>query len=253
MTDPSNATDGLGPRPARLNHDPTTQLSAARAGVLDALSVCLEPSTVQHLALTLNQHANTVREHLDSLVQLGLAQRIAGVANGRGRPPIRYRAVPPESVRPQIREYATLASVLAAQLLQVSPDPEGDAIAAGMAWGRQLAAQGPPGDADARARAVEVLSSLGFDPVEQPDGSVDLQQCPLLETARANSQIICKVHLGMLRALHREHGAPADDVTLEPFAKPGACVVRFPADDAHRVQATQHDENEPPHPRTAPD
>lgn len=206
---------------------------------------------MQQLAHTLHQHANTVREHLDSLVHLGLAQRIPGITVGRGRPPIRYRAVPPETVRPQIREYATLASVLATQLARVSRDPAGDAIAAGRMWGEQLGAQGPSGDEGARARALTVLAGLGFDPVEQDDGSVDLQQCPLLEAARLNPSIICGVHLGLVQALHEAHGAAAEKVTLEPFAKQGACILRLPAEAAPAVNGSHGHENRPAHPRPA--
>lgn len=228
MTETSDATvAGLGPRPVRLNHDPTTQLSAARTGVLDALSETTKPVTVQQLSARLGQHTNTVREHLDALVAMGLANRIPGVATGRGRPPIHYRAVPPERSRPQLREYATLASVLAEQISRTSRDPVGDAIAAGLLWGNALGAKGPDGREGARSRTIEVIDSLGFDPAERPDGSVDLRQCPLLEAAKQNPTIVCGVHLGMAQALHMAHGAPAEEVSLEPFAKTGACILRF--------------------------
>lgn len=233
MTETSDSTAaGLGPRPVRLNHDPTTQLSAARTGVLDDLSETTEPVTVQQLSVRLGQHTNTVREHLDALVAMGLAYRIPGVAAGRGRPPIHYRAVPPERSRPQLREYATLATVLAEQINRSSRDPVGDAIAAGLLWGNALGAKGPEGREGARSRTIEVIDSLGFDPAERPDGSVDLRQCPLLEAARHNPTIVCGVHLGMVQALHTAHGAPAEEVSLEPFAKTGACILRFRKEDA---------------------
>lgn len=219
---------GLGPRPTRLHHDPTTQLSAARSGVLDALSRSRESVTVHQLAQTLGQHSNTVREHLDALVEAGLAVRESGAPVGRGRPHIYYRALPPEESRPQIREYATLASVLAAQLARVSRDPAGDALAAGHLWGQQLGAVGPAGDEGARARSLTVLGNLGFDPVELPDGDVDLRSCPMLEAARANPTIVCGVHLGLVQGLYLAHEGSADQVTLEPFARFGACLLRLP-------------------------
>ena len=247
----STALEGLGPRPARLHHDPTTQLSTARAGVLDALSEWVEPVTVQRLAQRLGQHANTVREHLDALVRLGLAQRSRGVVEGRGRPPLCYLAIPPESARPQVREYAMLASVLAAQLAKVSPDPEGDAIAAGMMWGARLGAKGPMGAEGARARTMEVLQALGFDPMQLPDGSVDLRQCPLLETAKTNFPVVCGVHLGLVRALYVAHEASAQDVRLEPFAKRGACVLRLPDGCSQAGEGPPNDENPAVDPRAA--
>lgn len=196
--------------------------------MLDELSRSRESVTVHQLAQVLRQHANTVREHLDALVDVGLAVRESGTPVGRGRPPIYYRALPPEESRPQIREYATLASVLAAQLARVSRDPVGDALAAGHLWGQQLGAVGPPGDVGARARSLTVLGNLGFDPVELPDGDVDLRSCPMLEAAKANPTIVCGVHLGLLQGLYRAHQGSADQVRLEPFAKCGACLLRLP-------------------------
>lgn len=33
-----------------------------------------------------------------------------------------------------------------------------------------------------------------------------------------------------MQALHVEHDAPADEVSLDPFARVGACLLRLPAD-----------------------
>ncbi len=207
-----------------------TQMSTARAGVLEALADAPGSVTVLQLAETLGQHANTVREHLEAIVDAGLATRSRSTTNRRGRPAILYRAIPPEAARPQVREYASLAMALAAQLAKISPSPVDDAIEAGKLWGEDLGRSGPSGVAGARARTLDVLSTLGFDPQPQEDGSVDLHECPLLEAAKQQPGIVCAVHLGLVRALHEGQDAPSADVTLEPFAKPGACILRLPVE-----------------------
>lgn len=204
-----------------------TQLSAARAGVLAALSESPDAMTVQELAQRLGQHANTVREHLEVIVDAGLATRTRSTTNRRGRPAILYRALPPESSRPQVREYAALATVLAAQFASL-PDPRGASLAAGRAWGQELGTSGPAGSQGARDRALTVLRHLGFDPVPQADGEVELRECPLLEAAKAHPDIVCAVHLGLVRALYEGQGMPSDEVDLEPFARPGACLLTLP-------------------------
>ncbi|GAB98249.1 putative ArsR family transcriptional regulator [Kineosphaera limosa] len=242
MPDIPEVAGELGPRPTPLHHDPTTQLSSPRAMVLDALGAAPGSATVHQLAATLGQHTNTVREHLDALVELGLASRLRGTPVGRGRPAIRYAAIPPERSRPQLREYATLASVLAEQLAASSHDPAGEAIAAGHCWGEALGTSGPDGSAAARARTLSILNNLGFDPVQRPDGSVDLRSCPLLAAARANPTVVCGVHLGLVQSLYRGHEAPAQEVGLDPFARVGACVLRLPPPERSPDPTSDKDE-----------
>ena len=206
-----------------------TQLSAARAGVFESLCDAGGAVTVQELAQTLGQHANTVREHLEVVVDAGLATRTRSTASRRGRPAILYRALPPESSRPQVREYAALATVLAGQLAAL-PDPRSASIAAGRAWGEELGTSGPAGSKGARARTLTVLGNLGFDPVPQADGTIELRECPLLEAAKAHPGIVCAVHLGLVRALYEGQGMPSDEVDLDPFARPGACLLTLPSD-----------------------
>lgn len=222
---------GMGPRPARPHHDPMTQLSAARAGVFEALAEARGPMTVQELADVLGQHANTVREHLEVIVDAGLATRSRSTANRRGRPAILYRALPPESSRPQVREYAALATVLAAQISTL-PDPRAAALAAGRAWGEELGTSGPVGSQGARDRTLTVLDNLGFDPVPQTKTQVELRECPLLEAAKTHPDIVCAVHLGLVRSLYEGQDMASDGVDLVPFARPGACLLTLPANGA---------------------
>lgn len=222
--------DGYGPRPAA----PTGQgraLSPARAAVLDALRAAGTPVTVAELERGSTLHANTLREHLDVLVARGHARRVRATPNGRGRPAWLYEAEEPEPAAGS-PEYAGLAATLAAHLHRTSDTPQEDAVAAGRDWGHDLArrAGGPGGDGQAAARrkVVEILDDIGFAPESDSRATTArLTRCPLLDTAKAYPDVVCGVHLGIVRGALDEYGADSDRTDLRPFAEPGACRLEL--------------------------
>ena len=178
-------------------------------------------------------HANTVREHLDALVRAGLAARTREQPHGRGRPAWTYEAT---SSLSEASEYAALSVVLSSTIARTSAQPGTDARLAGEDWGRDLARRrgaAATTPESARNRAVEVLDDLGFGPHQDADApsSVRLTRCPLLEAARSNPQVVCSVHLGMVRGVLSEYGADPTASDLVPFAEPGACVLVVPPVD----------------------
>ncbi|TDE88769.1 ArsR family transcriptional regulator [Occultella glacieicola] len=213
-------------------------MSTARGAVLDLLAQQSAPCTVGSLAQALHQHPNTVREHLDALIDAGLVTRTRAPAEGRGRPAWLYEASEPEPPM-ATQEYVGLATALAAQIARTSTDPHRDGVTAGRHWGQELARQAaarqaaggslPPGTA--YDEVIDTLDGLGFDP-EPEDGSdvVRLRRCPLLEAAHRHERVVCGVHLGMVQGLLEESGATAAGVRLEPFAERGACLLHVPED-----------------------
>lgn len=212
-----------GPAPAR--RVTAVPLSAARARVLDFLEAQTEPITVGEVAVALGLHANGARLHLDGLVDAGLLIRERGMSSGRGRPPTRYRVDAAAPTDPRVREYAQLAAALATLVSQTSPDPTADARRAGAGWGASLASGRLPGTPrKARREIVGILAELGFDPAANDSAtSVALRRCPLLEVARMHTEVVCQVHLGLVRGAMHEMGHDAPDSELLPFAEPGAC------------------------------
>jgi predicted ArsR family transcriptional regulator len=218
-----NHTRGPRPGSARL------RLSRGQADLLDRLVGQPEPTTVAALASATGLHENTVREHLDALVAKGLAHRTSAPPQGRGRPAALFSAGT-DSASPSAREYAGLASALAGQLSRVSDDPVADGLAAGRDWGRDLAADDVPaagGNQAARRQVVALLSDLGFGPEENARAtSARLTRCPLLEAAHRHPDIVCAVHLGLVRGAMEKYGATAAAVErtdLVPFAEAGGC------------------------------
>ena len=227
---PSAAALGPAPTPGVEGH---VALSGQRLRVLEHVRAHA-PVRVVEAAAELGLHQNTVREHLDALVDLGLVERGTVTAAGRGRPAAVYR---PSSSDPGLaaRDYAGLASALAGHIARTSADPERDARAAGRDWGCELAEGITDDTDDPRTAVLQVLTRLGFAPADEgPDRGVALHQCPLLDTARRYPAVVCQVHLGIVEGLLQSIGAePGPGLDLIPFAEPGACRLVLPVVSDH--------------------
>lgn len=203
-------------------------LSRQRAAVLQYLRGQSGPVTATALAQVCALHVNTVREHLDALVEDGLAARERSAPAGRGRPAWRYRARPPQES--PARQYAGLAAVLAARIARTSADPRADALAAGEDWGRVLTAgQEPSADPrQARGRLLDLLGEIGFAPDADAEARrVRLPRCPFVETAREYPGVVCGVHEGLARAALAALSENPQEIELLPFAEPGACRLHL--------------------------
>ncbi|MGC9668130.1 helix-turn-helix transcriptional regulator [Planosporangium sp. 12N6] len=179
-------------------------------------------------------HPSTVRAHLDQLVESGLLTRSRQSDGSPGRPAWRYHATPraEDETEPAAgagTAYRGLAAALIGHLARVEDNPHTAGVRAGRDWGRALAA--PLGRTAPVDGLVQVLDSLGFTPaVAQRDDSdsavLHLHTCPFLELAETNPDVVCGVHLGVIGGALGALGASTTDTDLEPFAAPGACVVR---------------------------
>ena len=217
---------GFGPVGGR----PARPLSPSRAALLAQLRGQPEALTLAALASASGLHENTVREHLYGLVRHGLVRRHRAEPAGRGRPAWLYQVT---DEQPGGSEYAGLAAALASSLARTSDDPARAAAAAGEEWGHRLAQDrgALPSPADvARDEVVRLLDDLGFDPARSPErpDRVRLRRCPLLEAAHRQPEVVCAVHLGIVRGALEEHGSDPEGTELEPFAEPGACLLVVP-------------------------
>ena len=216
----------VGPRRGRT----TQPLSAARSAILERLRDQPEPLTLVSLVSATGLHENTVREHLTALVRRGLVHRHLAEPTGRGRPAWRYELSDDE---PPASEYAGLAVALARVIARESDDPGRAATTAGEEWGRELAhdrGSTTHSPDTAHHQVLRLLDDLGFAPVpsrERPT-EVRLTRCPLLEAAHRNPDVVCGVHLGIVRGVLIEHGADPTGSALVPFAEPGACLLLLP-------------------------
>lgn len=187
-------------------------LSPQRLELLESLASQSDPRTVDELADLTGLHANTVRNHLDGLVECELVARHSVRSGQRGRPSWRYQVVAERmSGAP---EYVALAISLAGQIAELSDHPREIAQSAGAQWAAQI-----PGNGDTTSDLVDLLADLGFGP-EGEGENIRLVRCPLLSAARQNPDVVCGVHEGLIRARlgGSEHG------WLESFAGPGYCM-----------------------------
>jgi len=189
-----------------------------------------EPLTQAALVRSTGLHPNTVREHLENLVRRGLVARSRAEPEGRGRPAWLYELT---AVQPETSEYAGLAAALAATIARTSTSPRDDAVLAGEDWGHDLARNRgavPTSPGSAREHVVALLDDLGFEPEPAPDaaGTLRLTRCPLLEAAHRHPDVVCGVHLGIVRGALEEYGADPAGSELVPFAQPGACLLVLP-------------------------
>jgi predicted ArsR family transcriptional regulator len=228
---PGNPTrPGYGPLPATPVREGRA-LSPSRAAVLAAVRTATEPASLAALTEATGLHANTLREHLEALVARGLARRVRSTPRGRGRPAWLYEATEPD-LDGAGSEYAGLAATLAAHLHRTSGTPREEAVAAGRTWGHDLARKaGPPegsGAVAARRKVVAILDQVGFAPeTDERAATVRLTRCPLLETAKEYPDVVCGVHLGIVRGALEEYGVDSSRSDLVPFAEPGACRLEL--------------------------
>lgn len=209
--------------------------SASRMAVLELLRSRTQPLGVGEVAQHVGLHLNTVRTHLDLLVDSGYAVRRSEAPSGPGRPRVVYEATAaPEGEG----SYRLLAEMLAQYLAANSERPGEAAVEAGRSWagsagrtadrgiGAQEAAGPPVADDTAIAGLIRMLGDIGFAPELSADGtSIHLHRCPFRELARSQPDVVCGTHLGMIQGALAELDAPVAATRLFPFVEPGLCVT----------------------------
>lgn len=190
------------------------------------------PLGTQELARRTGLHVNTVRAHLGGLEDAGLVVSETGPARGRGRPPLVYRAVEDEPALG--RRYRLLAEMLTVLVARVGKEATGQLVEIGEAWGHHLVESPPPfstlSDAEALERVLELLDEIGFEPeleVKARRRRIAMRPCPFLELARDYQEVVCPLHLGLIRGALAELGAKTTASRLEPFVEPNLCLAHL--------------------------
>lgn len=210
-------------------------LGDRRARVLALLQAAPGPLGVNDVASSLGLHPNTARFHLDALAKQGLAARETEERDQPGRPRALYAATEAGDHAGR-RSYRLLAEILTSYLAGQSEQPTVAALRAGEAWGRFLTERPAPFDpvdtATATAQLVGALDEIGFAPEPVTSGreqQVLLHHCPFREAAETHRDVVCAVHLGLMRGVLAELGAPIEAERLDPFVAPNLCVTHLAA------------------------
>jgi predicted ArsR family transcriptional regulator len=218
--------------PTLIDPGPGPVLGASRTRVLDVLRRADEPLGVREIAARTGLHANTARFHLDGLVVAGLVDREAEERSQPGRPRMVYYVTVAGSAANQ-RSYRLLAEMLTS-LVGTLPQAEQTAVEVGEAWGRYLVERPPPLEQvnaqEGIRRLSKVLSEAGFDPGPLHDADtplIPLRRCPFREIAERHPDVVCSLHLGLMRGVLAEVRAPVSAERLEPFVEPSLCLAHL--------------------------
>lgn len=124
--------------------------------------------------------------------------------------------------------------MLTGLITEALPQPAQAAATAGEAWGRYLADTPSPAqriDTDeAIRRLTRVLTDVGFAPGsvhDRPDTAIPLRHCPFREVAEEHRDVVCSLHLGLMRGALKEVRAPLSVDRLEPFVEPSLCLAHL--------------------------
>lgn len=203
-----------------------------RRGLLRFLDRAGTPQDVRAMAAEVDLHPNTVRDHLDLLHRAGLVTRTNENRHKPGRPRVLFEAADRGTRSPGSEGYRFLAEVLAGYMHAHLDNPAAAAEEAGRAWGRYMVEKPDPFDLpdsnQVLNQIVIALAEMGFAPEEEGTDDrfvIRLHDCPFRDVARSRTDVVCSVHLGMLRGMTEELGESVRVDDLAPFVAPSVCVA----------------------------
>lgn len=190
--------------------------SYSRVMILHALQSRGE-RTIAELCEATGLHPNTVREHLQRLIDGGYIVTESEHRRTRGRPRALYS---PASGSHRISPIAQQKARAAAQ--------RGDLMRRVMPW-TDAADPALPTDAVHQIDALmEDLIAAGFDPaVDESSLTVDITPCPHADAGPEHRDTLCAVHLGLMDSVLSQAGGPLRVDTMAASCDPQQCVVRL--------------------------
>ncbi len=213
--------------------------SQSREQLLQLLHGSDDALTVAELASQTGLHPNTVREHLNILIEAGLALSESQGGGGRGRPKRAYRAtalaaVPGSRSAQDADSLELLCRVLAAQAAR---DNFGSSTwdhveNSARQWVHEHADEVPARRVQTSEQAIEVITELldqrGFAPTAEPEEQrVVLHACPYGGLAAEQQQVVCGAHLGLVLGALERAGSPvkARFSDIDPITP--RCVIQL--------------------------
>lgn len=203
--------------------------SPIRRRLLELLQSAPAARDVEDLGGAVGLHSSTVRFHLETMRRAGLVVRARHPQAGRGRPRTAYAAV---EAPDNGGGYQGLATVLAAGLADTPEGRSARAERIGEEWAGQFLGAAEPAGVPLEEAAMEVsalFERLGFAPElrsSEHGRQIALHACPFRTVARDHTDVVCSVHLGLLRGSLARLGAPTTP-RLIPFVEPELCMVHL--------------------------
>jgi predicted ArsR family transcriptional regulator len=203
----------------------------SRRRLLEVLRAAGAPLGAAQLAEAVGLHVTTVRAHLRVLEAAGLVVPTDRPSSGPGRP---GRFYAPASGIGSADAHGELAEMLAGALGAGGAQGRRRAEQAGRRWAaREMPdAERLPWD-QAVGVVEELFGRVGFAPrrLGAEGYRLALEHCPFRDVARVHPEVVCTLHLGLLRGALSRLGQSevAGSAQLQPFVAPELCMVEIPA------------------------
>jgi len=171
--------------------------------------------TIGELCEATGLHPNTVREHLQRLIEGGYVVQATEHRTTRGRPRVLYNVATgaPDASSPVAKQKADGAARrgdLLRRMLQSDPSGLGQRAT------YQLDA------------LVEHLEESGFEPVIDEDRlTVELTPCPHAAARPEHRPVLCQVHLGLMQGVLAQAGGPLTARCVRSATLPAECTVEL--------------------------
>jgi predicted ArsR family transcriptional regulator len=190
--------------------------SYSRVKILHALQTRGE-RTIAELCDATALHPNTVREHLQRLMDGGYVVAESEHRQTRGRPRTLYSAA---SGSHRVSPIAQQKARAAAQ--------RGDLMRRVMPWTATPDSALPAAAVHQIDALVEDLVEAGFDPaIDENSLTLDITPCPHADTEAEHRDTLCAVHLGLMDSVLAQAGGPLRIDTMAAACDPRQCVVRL--------------------------
>ncbi|MEV7632278.1 ArsR family transcriptional regulator [Microbacterium sp. NPDC089318] len=171
--------------------------------------------TIGELCEATDLHANTVREHLQRLIEGGYVIQTTEHRTTRGRPRTLYSAATgaPEASSPIAREKVAEAARRGDVMRRVLSEPDSE-------LGREATYQ-----LDA---LIEHLEESGFEPiVDEARMTVELTPCPHAASSPEHRPMLCQVHLGLMQGVLTQASGPIAAECVRAAQRPEECTVQL--------------------------
>ncbi|MFF2050462.1 helix-turn-helix domain-containing protein [Leifsonia sp. NPDC058194] len=195
-----------------------TLVSSPRLRLLDLLQQ-ESPQTATRLAAAVDLHHNTVREHLERLIDDGLVVRASEHRTVRGRPQIFYSAATGlDGASERARTQTGDAIALGRAYRRAFPDTLPDAAGGGDDRAREAA--------DAQLDVLEdYLDRCGFEPrVDRAALEIRLC-CPFGDLRSELAESLCSVDRRVVCSVLARVDGPLDVTGITPTEAAGTCVL----------------------------
>lgn len=169
--------------------------------------------TVAELCDATHLHANTVREHLQRLIDGGYVVSETEHRTTRGRPRVLYSAAGADTASSPVARRKIAEAARRGDLMRRVYQVEGALPLEAL---HQIDA------------LVDDLADGGFDPaVDETELTIDLSPCAHAEAQPERRETLCAVHIALMQSVLVEAGGPLRIERMDHSCAPSQCVIRL--------------------------